>query len=525
MSSFLNVRVILFSIAFIFGVIFSAPSLLSLAGPKITLGLDLQGGMYMLLEVKSDEAVKSKYKSLASSVNYFAKEEKIIVDRLRYFDDYVEFEILDRDEVSIVDEFLSGIVGLEIVKSDLKYRLTFTQEEIISIKDYALEQAIGTIRNRLDEFGLAEPSVTKQGDQNILVELPGIKSQEEEQRARELIARSAHLQLMAVDEDRNPRVSSMSEEEAQSYGSTILHYSKEPDRTILLQAIPILDGSMLTDARVAFDQANQAVINFTLNSQGAKIFGDFSGENVGNRMAIVLDNKVYSAPVIRERIGGGSGQISGGFTVEEASDIAIALRSGALAAPVVMLEKRSVGPSLGADSIKSSLIALISGFILVVLFMVLYYGLSGVVANIAIFVNLLLIISVMSLFGATLTLPGMAGIILVVGIAVDANIIINERIKECLRDGESIRKSIALGYSNASRAILDANITTLIASVILYGYGSGPIKGFAITMIIGILASMLTAIVGTHGMYETMLKKIEKSKNLKLWFGLKVEKV
>jgi len=277
---------------------------------------------------------------------------------------------------------------------------------------------------------------------------------------------------------------------------------------------------MLTDARVGFDQNNQPVINFSLNSQGAQIFGDFTGMNVGKRLAVVMDNKVYSAPVIRERIGGGSGQISGGFTVKEAHDVAIALRSGALLAPVFMEEKRSVGPSLGADSIKASMIALITGFIAVVIFMILYYGIAGVIADLALIVNLFLILAIMALFGATLTLPGMAGIVLTVGMAVDANVIINERIRELIYEGKSVVKAIEQGYANAFSAILDANVTTLIAAVVLYAYGTGPIKGFAITMSIGILASMLTAILGTHGIWQLFEEKISKDR-LHLWFGIK----
>jgi preprotein translocase subunit SecD len=276
---------------------------------------------------------------------------------------------------------------------------------------------------------------------------------------------------------------------------------------------------MLTDAKVGFDKNNQPVINFALNGQGAKIFGDFTAKAVGKRMAVVLDNKVYSAPVIRERIGGGHVQISGNFTINEAHDLAIALRSGALLAPVFVMEKRSVGPSLGADNIKASTLALVLGFVLVVGFMVLYYGMAGVVADVALVGNLFLIIAVMSLFGATLTLPGMAGIVLTVGMAVDANVIINERIRELLHEGKSITKSIEEGYDKAFTAILDANVTTLIAAVVLWAYGTGPLKGFAITMGIGILASMLTAIVGTHGIYQWLLPKIDKNR-LNFWFGI-----
>ncbi|MCI0500318.1 MAG: protein translocase subunit SecD, partial [Epsilonproteobacteria bacterium] len=243
-------------------------------------------------------------------------------------------------------------------------------------------------------------------------------------------------------------------------------------------------------------------------------------KNIGTRLAVVLDGKVFSAPVIRERIGGGSGQISGGFTVEEAGSVAIALRSGALPAPVIVLEKRSVGPSLGADSIQASLLALLFGFGLVICFMVVYYGISGVIASLAVVSNILIIIAVMSAFGATLTLPGMAGLVLTVGIAVDSNIIILERVRELLRDGHGVRKALAEGYGKAMRAILDSNVTQVLACTILYAYGTGAIKGFAITLSIGILASMITAILGTYGIYLASLSKIEKSKRYGLWFGL-----
>lgn len=520
----MNYRLVIFLLAIVFGVGFSLPTFLQTEkGSKITLGLDLQGGLHMLLGVQTDEAIRSKVKSIASSVKFFTDTEDIIIDDLRIHkdDDMVTLTLLDGDEEKNLDKMLGEIQGLVINKEALNYTLSLTDEEKASTIQYAINQAVETIRNRLDQFGLAEPTVARQGEEKILVELPGIKTAEEEQRARELIAKAAHLQLMAIDEKRADQVYNMSDEEAAAYGDVIFPDARDDRQRHLVKAVPILDGSMLTDARVGFDQANQPVINFSLNSEGGKIFGDFTGKNVGNHLAIVLDEKVYSAPVIRERIGGGSGQISGGFSIEEAGDVAIALRSGALLAPVKLLEKRSVGPSLGADSIKASLIALMAGFVLVVIFMVMYYGLAGIIANTALIVNLFIVISVMALFGATLTLPGMAGIVLTVGMAVDANVIINERIRELLRQGASIRKSVEHGYANAMSAILDANITTLIAAVILYAYGTGPIKGFAVTMSIGILASMLTAILGTHGVYDYLMDRIEKTKNVPLWFGIK----
>ncbi|NPA66502.1 MAG: protein translocase subunit SecD [Epsilonproteobacteria bacterium] len=518
----LNYRIVIFALALVFGLVFSMPSLLGMQnGKKVTLGLDLQGGLHMLLGVKTDEAVKSHVKSIAASIKRFSEKNDILIDNLSFDDKSVTFTLLDTDDATKIKEYLKSIKGIQVVVNGENVSVALTPEAIKQTKQHAIDQAIETIRNRLDQFGLSEPLVAKQGDGSILVELAGIKSSADEQRARELISRAARLELMAVDEDRAARVYQMSPSDAAEYGDVILEDVKNPNIKYLVKEIPIIEGDMLTDAHVGFDQNNRPVINFTLNAEGAEIFGDFTGKNVGKRLAIVLDGKVYSDPKINERIGGGSGQISGNYTVMEAKDLAIALRSGALLAPIFMLEKRSVGPSLGADSIKASMFALLSGFVLVMVFMVVYYRMAGVIANIALVVNLFLILAVMALFGATLTLPGMAGIVLTVGMAVDANVIISERIRELLKEGVSIHKAIEDGYSNAMSAILDANITTLIAAVVLYVYGTGAIKGFAITMSIGILASMLTAILGTHGIYEMLEKKIAKSKDNYFWFGIK----
>ncbi|WNY99335.1 Protein translocase subunit SecD [Sulfurospirillum sp. 'SP'] len=521
-SGIFNYRLVIFIISVIFGVGMSMPTFLqSEKGAKIALGLDLQGGLHMVLGVKTEEAIKSKVKSIASSIKFFAQTNDIIIDDFRLDEEVLSFTLLDKDEEKKLDEMLKTVSGLHINKEALKYTLNLEEKEKILIKEYAISQAVETIRNRLDQFGLAEPNVAKQGMDKIVVELPGIKTAEEEQRARELIAKAAHLQLMAVDEKRRDRANNMSPTEAAQYGDVILSDARGDNIRHVLKEIPIIDGSMLTDAKVAFSDMHQPVINFTLNSEGAKIFGDFTANNVGNRLAIVLDNKVYSDPVIRERIGGGSGQISGGFSVKEAHDVAIALRSGALLAPVTLLEKRSVGPSLGADSIKASSIALVSGFFLIVGFLIMYYHMAGVFASIALFVNFLLLIAIMALFGATLTLPGMAGIVLSLGMAVDANVIITERIRELLRQGVAIRQSVEKGYENAMSAIVDGNLTLAVSSVILYVYGTGPIKGFAISMLIGNLISMLTAILGTHGMYVALMSYIEKNHSINFWFGMK----
>jgi preprotein translocase subunit SecD len=520
----LNYRVVIFISALFLGVLFSLPSLTqSDKGAKITLGLDLQGGLHMLLGVKTEEAVKARFKSIAASIKYFTEKNNILLDTLSMDSDGVKFSLLDEDDIPSVTQMLEKTEGLLIETKGLVFILNFSELEIEKTKKQSVEQAIETIRNRLDQFGLAEPTVASQGDEKILVELPGIKTQEEEQRARELISRAAYLQMMALDEERQSRVYQMSDAEAAKYGDVILEDAARPGVKYLIKEIQILDGSMLTNASVSFDQqTNQPVINFALSSEGGAIFGDFTEKNVGNHLAIVLDDKVFSAPVINERIGGGSGQISGSYTPQEAQDLAIALRSGALLAPIYLMEKRSVGPSLGADSIKAASVALIGGFVLVVLFMLAYYKMAGLIANVALIANLFILLAVMALFGATLTLPGMAGIVLTVGMAVDANVIISERIRELLYQGVSVRKAIEQGYENATSAILDANITTLIAAVVLYIYGTGAIKGFAITISIGILASMLTAILGTSGIYAMLLPRIEKSKNLSLWFGVKV---
>jgi len=526
MMNRLNYRVVLFAFAFLFGVIFSIPSLTnSDSGKKITLGLDLQGGLHMLLGVKTDEAVVSRIKSIAGTVKYILDDHDAVIDNLHIDTDAneVRFTSLDSDELGKIKEWLKDdLTGTTIVLNGTEFSIALTPEEAIVTKKNAILQAVDTIRNRLDQFGLAEPTVAKQGEDKILVEVPGIKTKEDEQRIKKLIARAAHLQMMAVDEDRAARVMTMSENEAKKYGDVILHDVNNESEKYLLKQIPILDGSMLTDAKAVFDKNNQPIITFTLNGEGAKIFGDFSGKAAvrRDRMAVVLDGKVYTAPHINERIGGGRGQISGSFTLNETRDIAIALRSGALLAPVFVEEQRSVGPSLGADSIRASMFALILGFVLVFLFMILYYGMAGLIADVALVGNLFLILAIMSLFGATLTLPGMAGIVLTVGMAVDANVIINERIREFLKQGKSVAKSIEDGYSNAFTAIWDANVTTLISAVVLYAYGTGPVKGFALTMSIGILASMLTAILGTHGVYEMLLPKINRNR-LKFWFGIK----
>lgn len=520
----INFRLLSLIGAAIFGIFFSLPSFFDIDGRKITLGLDLQGGLNLLLGVRSEEAVSAKLSSLASSIKFETENKKLLVDSIKIRGNKLTFEMLNPKEKPEIQAMLEKIDGLVVLEENNIYTISFSEEEINKIKEDAVEQAIGTIRKRLDIFGLSEPSVTRQGRENILVEVPGENTPQEEERLRNLISKPSYLEFMAVDEERVARVHLMSDLEAEEYGDVILPFAKSASSSgesglLLVKKIPILDGSSITSASPNRDQNNQYVVSFTLDSAGARIFGDFSGKNIGKRLAIVLDGKVYSAPVLRSRITD-SGQISGDFDKYSAADLALTLKSGALPASMEVLEKRGVGPSLGEDSIKASMIALVSGFVLVVLFMIVYYNIAGLIAVVALFVNIVLIVAVMALFGATLTLPGMAGIVLTVGMAVDANIIINERIREALRSGNSVVKSIELGYANASRAIFDSNITTLLVAILLYAYGTGAVQGFAITLSLGIIASILTAIVGTHGIYQALLPKISNSKALWLWFGV-----
>ncbi|MDR2790706.1 MAG: protein translocase subunit SecD [Campylobacteraceae bacterium] len=516
----LNYRLVIFFFATLFGVIFSMPTFLQTQnGAKVSLGLDLQGGLYMLLGVKTDEAIISKIKSVAIGIKYYTDDNNIIIDTPKVKGDMITLTLLDGDEEKNFDSMLNEMGGLVVDKQGLDYTVSLSGEEKQNVRALAVTQAVETIRNRLDQFGLAEPTVAKQSEEDILVEIPGVKTREDNQRVKELIAKAAHLQLMAVDEDRNAKAGFMSREEASAYGDVI--YADKEGRRYLLKEVPVLDGSMLTDARVGLDQTNRPMITFSLNAQGAKIFGDFTGKNIGKKLAIALDDIIYSAPVIQGRIGGGSGQITGAFSNKEASDLAIALRSGALLAPVTILEERSVGPSLGADSVRASSIALAFGFVSVALFMCFYYRMAGVIASVALISNLFVLIALIAFLGATLTLPGMAGIILTVGMGIDANVIINERIRELLRAGASVKAAIEHGYENAMSAIVDSNLTTVIVAIVLYIYGTGPIKGFAITLSFGVFISMLTAILGTHGIYDFIVGRIEKSKNLAFWFGIK----
>jgi len=389
--------------------------------------------------------------------------------------------------------------------------LDLPDEETDRIKTLAVDQALETIRNRIDQFGVSEPDIRQQGTNRILIQLPGVT---DTQRAKELIGKTAILEFKLVNESIDP-------EEAEKSGvpaGSALYYQVRNDpatnreiRTpFVLMDRTLLTGAYLTDARVQIDsQFNEPYVSINFDSKGARIFERITGENVKKRLAIVLDNKVYSAPVIQEKIAGGEARITGYFTTNEARDLAIVLRAGALPAPVKILEERTVGPSLGADSIRKGLTSMLVGGVLVLVFMMIYYKASGIVANLALILNILLIAAGLSAFQATLTLPGIAGIILTIsmtiGMAVDANVIIFERIREELDIGKTPRAAVDAGYERSTLTILDANVTTLIAALVLFQFGTGPVKGFAVTLSLGVIASLFTSLILTRYIFDYFL--------------------
>lgn len=488
---------------------------------KIHLGLDLRGGMHLVLEVDSDKAVESAVERTSNSLKDTLMEKRIRFKRLdRINDTTLTLQLPDTEASERFGEILKDyfpnleqqssqwIDGKETVYLKIK------QKQVEAIKKFAVEQSLETIRNRVDQFGVSEPEIIPQSEDRILIQLPGIK---DPKRAINLIGQTALLEFMLVDEEH-------SLDEAVKSGvapvGSILAHEYRVDKTtgqrrkiaFLLKDKTLLTGDSLENAQVKIgDRFAEPYVALKFSSQGARDFERITGENVKRRLAIVLDGVVHSAPVIQEKISGGNAQITGTFTMEEARDLAIVLRAGALPAPVRILEQRTVGPSLGQDSIDKGILSIIVGGILVIFFMILYYRYSGIVANVALVLNLVLILGALAAFKATLTLPGIAGIVLTIGMAVDANVLIFERIREELRLGKSPRAAIAGGYSKALLTIVDANITTLIAALVLFQFGTGPVKGFAVTLSIGIVCSMFTAIFVTRIIYDYSVwdRKIE----------------
>jgi preprotein translocase subunit SecD len=479
-------------------------------GERMNLGLDLQGGMHLVLEVEAEKAVESTTDRLVTEVSEgLAKLALPGLEVRKMAHDRLVVSVADAGRIEAVAEAMKAFASLvpegPRTGTELSYKLD--GQRVKRIMDNAMDQALETIRNRIDEFGVAEPTIQRQGSRNIVVELPGIK---EAERAIQLIGKTARLEFRLVDEQH-------SAEEALKgkgpEGAEILYERKVNKQTGEVTRVPflirkqvLLAGDALTNAEVRIgSQFNEPYVSIEFDREGARRFERITSDNVGKRLAIILDNTVYSAPVIRERIAGGQAQITGSFTFEEASDLAIVLRAGALPAPVRIEYESIVGPSLGQDSIQQGLVAGLIGSIIVVLFMLVYYRLSGVIASVALALNILLLLAGLGYFHATLTLPGIAGIVLTLGMSVDANVLIFERIREELRLGKPPRAAVEAGFSRAWSAILDGNVTTLIAAAMLFQFGTGPIKGFAVTLSLGLLANLFTAVFVCKVIFDSAL--------------------
>jgi preprotein translocase subunit SecD len=489
----------------------------------ITLGLDLQGGLHLVFEVEGERAVEISTQRLADSLNRDF-EDKGLNARAKAEDMVISVASLsDAAEDIIEDDY-------PILESagDGKFRLTSSEAD--RIKDDSAKQALETIRNRIDQFGVAEPNIHRQGTNEIVVQLPGVK---DPSRAIDLIGKTAQLEFkMAHDEapvaaELPPAILPTPEAEAEVrelFKDKIpegdeLRFIINRDKTTkeVVSKVPIvlkkkveLSGDLLTEANVAIDQRfSEPYVSITFNPAGAKLFEEVTRKNVDKRMAILLDGTVYSAPVIRERIAGGSAQISGAFTLDEAKDLAIVLKAGALPAPMKMIQNVTVGPSLGRDSIDAGKKAGLIGAVLVVLFMILYYRIAGVIADFALVLNILLLMGAMAMLEATLTLPGIAGIILAIGMAVDSNVLMFERMREEIRAGKTPRAAVDSGYDKAFWTIFDSHVTTLITAVVLFQFGTGPIKGFAVTLSFGVAINLFTALVGTKTIFDYLNSRTE----------------
>jgi preprotein translocase subunit SecD len=467
----------------------------------IVLGLDLQGGSHILLEVDSNSVKKDKLDQVRDDVRRTLRDAKIGYTGLAVRTDAVEVRIKDTDlptaltKLRELSQPLGGLMGssgqrsLEV--SDAGgglIRLTVPQAAITERIRQSVEQSIQIVERRVNELGTVEPLIQRQGNDRILVQVPGLQ---DPTRLKELLGKTAKLDFRMVDPTVPP---DQAQQGRVPPDSEILMSSTSPKVPYVIKKQVLVSGGDLTDAQPGFDQrSGEPIVSFRFNTSGSRKFAQATTENVGQPFAIVLDNEVISAPVIREPITGGSGQISGSFTVQAANDLAILLRAGALPAPLTIIEERTVGPGLGQDSIEKGELAAYVGSILVIVFMLITYRLFGVFANIAVAINVAMIFGILSLLNATLTLPGIAGIVLTVGIAVDSNVLIYERIREELRGGRTAISAIDAGFRRALSTILDSNITTFIAAAVLFYIGTGPVRGFAVTLGIGIITTVFTA--------------------------------
>ncbi len=503
-----------------------------LPNKAITLGLDLQGGIHLVLEVEEDRAVDNNLDRMMTGIKDAAGEKKLDLAGIKKTG-AVELTLEtakkeDKDPlVKLIGEQFPSLTVKETRETGIV--LALSTDEVKRIKENAVSQSMETIRNRIDQFGVAEPLIQKQGTNQILIQLPGVKNPRQ---ALDLIKTTAVLEFKLLD-DENPMardlpVSIKPEEEAAKMiewggkipeGDEILFervVDKETQavtkRPFLAKKRTLLTGDLLSDARMSFDDFNKPYVSITFDSTGARLFETITGENVKKRLAIILDRNIYSAPVIQDRIGGGRAQITGGFSPDEATALAIVLRAGALPAPVSIIQNVTVGPSLGQDSIDMGIRAAKWGTLLVVLFMAFYYRMAGVIADFALGLNVILLIGALAAINATLTLPGIAGIILTIGMSVDSNVLIFERMREELRLGKPVRLAIDSGYDKAFLTIIDSHVTTLITAIVLFIFGTGPIKGFAVSLSLGVTINLFTSLVGTKVIFDLInsRRKLER---------------
>ena len=494
MLYFSKLRIIYVSLISFFFIFFASSNLFKfsndLLNKKINLGLDLQGGSYLLLEIDNTPVVEQRLQNLTVTIRNYFKEKNIKINKIKLEDQKLSFFADDEFKQSILDIFTDKESELnpyyarfkshqlDIIEKNNFFIVNYSKQGIIELKISSQDQALEIVRRRIDEIGTNEPNILKRGNDRILVELPGL---DDPMRIKSLLGKTANLTFRFVTSGNED-----------SFGSEKLNYENSTENSMVSKRI-ILSGDNLLDAQPRMNnETNETVVSFTLDRVGAKRFGKATSTGIGKQLAIVLDGKIISAPVIRDTIASGSGQISGGFTFQSATDLALLLRSGALPAPLNIIEERTVGPDLGQDSINAGIIALIIGFILVILFIFLKYRIFGLITNVTLIINLFLLIGILTMFEATLTLPGIAGIILTVGMAVDANVLIFERIKEELKNEKNNLIAFDRGYTKSKTAILDANVTTLLAAIILFFMGSGPIKGFSLTLGIGIFTTLFS---------------------------------
>ena len=494
MLYFSKLRIIVVSLISLFFILIASANFFkfenNLLSKKINLGLDLQGGSYLLLEIDNTPVIEQKLQNLTITIRNYFKKKNIRLKNLKLSNQTLTFSVNDDFKQEVLDQFTSEESDinpyyprfkshqLEILEVNDVFNVNFSKQGIVKLKTSSQDQALEIVRRRIDEIGTNEPNILKRGNDRILVELPGL---DDPMRIKSLLGKTANLTFRFVTNNKED-----------SFGVEKLKFEEDDEEAFVSKRI-IMSGDNLLDAQPRVDsETNETIVSFTLDRVGAKRFGKATSTGIGKQLAIVLDGKIISAPVIRDTIASGSGQISGGFTFQSATDLALLLRSGALPAPLNIIEERTVGPDLGQDSINAGMIALAIGFILVILFIFIKYKVFGLITNIALIINLFLLIGVLTIFEATLTLPGIAGIILTVGMAVDANVLIFERIKEELKNEKNNLIAFDSGYTKSRTAILDANITTLLAAIILFFMGSGPIKGFSLTLGVGIFTTLFS---------------------------------